>query len=121
KELLARAQPLSSRELVLARELAADTSLLEDPAFQQLPAEQQALIQETSYRLLRYHAVNRERDPDNAARDYRLLQANNRNPPPPLDIPPPPLSEDGQESRTWQLALGNLDGRDFAEYGLRMV
>ncbi len=121
KELLARAQPLSSRELVLARELAADTALLEDPAFQQLPAERQALIQETSYRLLRYQAVNRERDPDNAARSYQLLQAINRNPPPRLEIPTPPLPEDGHESRTWQLALGSLDGRDFAEYGLRMA
>ena len=121
KELLARAEPLDADELRLARALADDTSLLHGSACQALPAERQALVQETSYRLLRYQAVNRERDPDNAARSYELLQAINRNPPPRLEIDTPPLPEDGHESRTWQLAAGTQDYRAFAEYGLRMA
>ena len=121
KELLARAAPLERDELRLARTLAADTELLHSPAFQNLPAERQALIQETSYRLLRYQAVNQERDPDNAARSYRMLQAINQNPPPRLNMPTPALPEDGHQSRTWQLAVGSQDHRAFAEYGLRMA
>ena len=121
KELLARAAPLERDELRLAKALAADTDMLDSPAFCNLPDSRKALIQETSYRLLRYQAVNQERDPDNAARSYRMLQAINQNPPPRLDMPTPALPEDGHESRTWQLAVGSQDNRAFAEYGLRMA
>lgn len=121
KELLARAAPLERDELRLAKALTADTGLLESTAFQSLPAERQALIQETSYRLLRYQAVNQERDADNAARSYRMLQAINQNPPPRLGMPTPALPEEGHPSRTWQLAAGSQAHRAFAEYGLRMA
>ncbi|TKA93110.1 DUF4105 domain-containing protein [Halopseudomonas bauzanensis] len=121
KELLARAAPLQPKEVSWAQALAADTGLLEDAAFQTLPAERQALIQETAYRLLRYQAAGQERDAGNAARSFRMLQAINQNPPPRLEIATPTLPEDGHESRTWQLALGSQDHRSFAEYGLRMA
>lgn len=121
KELLARAAPLDSAEVSWAQQLAADPALLDSAGFQALPGERQALIQETSYRLLRYRATNQARDADNAQRSYRLLQAINRNPPPRLPMETPALPEEGHESRTWQLAAGTQDDRTFAEYGLRMA
>lgn len=121
KELLARATPLQPEEISWAQALAADTALLDSNGFRALADERQALIQETAYRLLRYQAAGRERDADNAARSFRMLQAINQNPPPRLDIPTPTQPEDGHESRTWQLALGSQDDRAFAEYGLRMA
>jgi len=33
----------------------------------------------------------------------------------------PGLPEDGHDSRTWQVGAGNRDGKNFAEYGLRMA
>ena len=121
KELLARAAPLQPEEISWAQAVAADTELLGDDGFNALPVARQAQIQETAYRLLRYQAAGQERDPDNAARSFRLLQAINQNPPARLEIDTPTLPEDGHESRTWQLALGSQDQRAFAEYGLRMA
>ena len=121
KELLARAAPLDRDELRLAKALTGDTELLQSLTFQALPAERQALIQETSYRLLRYQAVNQPRDADNAARSYRMLQAINQNPPPRLEMPTPALPEDGHKSRTWHIAAGSQGQHAFAEYGLRMA
>lgn len=121
KELLARAAPLQPEELNCAQALAADTQRLADAAYTALPPDRQALIQETAYRLVRYQAAGQQRDPGQAARSFDLLQAINRNPPPPLEITAPPLPEEGHESRTWQLALGSQDHRAFAEYGLRMA
>ncbi|HIZ50430.1 MAG TPA: DUF4105 domain-containing protein, partial [Candidatus Pseudomonas excrementavium] len=106
KELLTRAAPLQPEEVSWAQAQAADTQLLEDDGFKALPVDRQAQIQETAYRLLRYQAAGQQRDPDNAARSFRLLQAINQNPPPRLEIATPTLPEDGHESRTWQLALG---------------
>lgn len=121
KELLARAVPLNPAELSWAQALAANDEAPHDTAFAALPSERQSLIQETAYRLLRYQAAGQERDADNAARSYRLLQAINQNPPPRLKIDTPALPEDGHESRTWQLAAGSQEHRAFAEYGLRMA
>lgn len=121
KELLARAAPLQPEEISWAQAVAADTELLGDDGFNALPVARQAQIQETAYRLLRYQAAGQERDPDNAARSFRLLQAINQNPPARLEIDTPTLPEDGHESRTWQLALGSRDQRAYAEYGLRMA
>lgn len=120
-ELLARAALLDRDEIRWVQALATDTGLLESTDFQALPAGRQALIQETSYRLLRYQATNQERDADNAARSYRMLQAINQNPPPRLEIATPALPEDGHESRTWHLGVGSQEHRAFAEYGLRMA
>lgn len=121
KELLARAAPLDHTELRWVNTLAADTGLLESNEFLSLPTKRQALIQETSYRLLRYRATNSERNTENANNSYRMLQAINQNPPPRLDSDTPAFPEDGHESRTWHFALGGQGSRAFAEYGLRMA
>ncbi len=121
KELVARAEPLDRTELKLVLAIAKYEGALEEEAFEGLPEARQSLIQETAYRLLRYQAAGQERDPGNAARSYRLLQAINRNPPPRLDIATPTLPEDGHESRTWHLGVGSQGDHSFAEYGLRMA
>lgn len=121
KELLARASLLEPTEIRLAQSLAADTQVLEQTDFCQLPAQRQALIQETAYRFVRYQASGQERDTQSANRSYRLLQAINHNPPPSLTLPMPALPEQGHDSRTWQIAAGEQDGKHYAEYGLRMA
>ncbi len=121
KELLARASLLEPAEINLAQSLAADTQVLEQTDFCQLPAQRQALIQETAYRFVRYQASGQERDTQSANRSYRLLQAINQNPPPPLVLPMPALPEQGHDSRTWQIAAGEQAGKHYAEYGLRMA
>lgn len=121
KELLARANLLTPSEVSIAQALAADTHLLEQADYCRLPAERRALIQETAYRLVRYQASGQERDSDSAARSYRLLQAINQNAPPTLTVPTPTLPEQGHDSRTWQVALGEQDQRSYAEYSLRMA
>lgn len=120
RELLARAEPLQADEQVWALRLSEDPTQLSDADFLALPAERRALIQDTAFRLVRYHA-NREERSSNAQRSFQLLGAINRNPPPPLKVERPPLPEEGHESRTWQLAGGSRDDRAFAEYGLRMA
>lgn len=121
KELLASTSLLAPAEVNLAQSLAADTRILEQADFCNLPAPRQALIQETAYRFVRYQATGLERDTDSAGRSYRLLQAINQNPPPPLALPMPALPEQGHDSRTWQIAAGEQAGKYYAEYGLRMA
>ncbi|PJI47385.1 MAG: hypothetical protein CTR55_19580 [Pseudomonas sp.] len=121
RELLARGEPLSHDEQVLARHIADDDSQLQSPEFAALPADRQALVQDTAFRLVRYRATGQERDQSTAARSYNLLKAINRNPPPPLDVERPGQPENGHESRTWQLGAGSRDGEAFAQYGLRMA
>ncbi|WP_374440706.1 Lnb N-terminal periplasmic domain-containing protein [Pseudomonas panipatensis] len=121
KELLARAEPLNRAEKRLARRLADDDKLLDGSEFKALPADRQALVQDTAFRLLRYRATGKERDELDAARSYQLLRAINRNPPPPLPVERPGQPEEGHQSRTWQLGAGSRDGRAFADYGLRMA
>ncbi|UVJ43380.1 DUF4105 domain-containing protein [Pseudomonas sp. LS1212] len=121
RELLSRAEPLSDGEQAWVLNLSADTPLLQSPAFTALSAERRALIQDAAYRLERYRANGQERDPARSQRSFELLRAINKNPPPPLQIEPPGLPEDGHESRTWQLGIGTRDDRAFAEYGLRMA
>ncbi len=120
KELQARAAPLEPDEQAWALRLAEDADTLGDPAFAALPAARRALIQDTAFRLLRYRSSG-ERDAARSLRSYTLLQAINRNPPPPLSVERPDLPEEGHESRTWQLGLGSRDGEAYAEYGLRMA
>ena len=121
RELLSRAEPLSSDEQQWVLKVSADQKQLQTPDYLALPKPRQALIQDAAYRLERYRANGLERDANRSQRSFELLQAINRNPPPELDIPRPGLPEDGHESRTWQLGLGSRDDRAFAEYGLRMA
>ncbi len=121
RELLGRAEPLSSDEQALALALSNDTSQLQAPAFKATPKDRQALIQDTAFRLERYRATGQERDPARTQRSFELLRAINGNPPPPLTLDRPGLPENGHDSRTWQLGLGSRDDRAFAEYGLRMA
>lgn len=121
KELLARAEPLSRDEKRLALRLADDDRLLDSAALKSLPAERQALVQDTAFRLLRYRATGQERDENAAARSYQLLRAINRNPPPALRAERPGQPEEGHQSLTWQLGAGSRDGQAFADYGLRMA
>jgi hypothetical protein len=121
RELLARAEPLSKAEQQAALALGADTAQLESPAFQALPRERQALIQDAAYRLERYRATGQPRDAARTERSFELLRAINRNPPPPLTVERPGLPETGHDSRTWSLGGGSRDGQAFAEYGLRMA
>ncbi|MND98146.1 hypothetical protein D3C80_904860 [compost metagenome] len=121
RELLSRAEPLSDAEQQWVLAISADTALLQSAEFQALPGERRALIQDAAYRLERYRANGQERDPARSQRSFELLRAINKNPPPPLQIAPPGLPEDGHDSRTWQLGAGSRDDRAFAEYGLRMA
>ena len=61
RELLARGEPLSHDEKVLARHIADDDSQLQSPEFAALPADRQALVQDTAFRLVRYRATGQER------------------------------------------------------------
>ena len=121
RELLTRAEPLDKTEQQQVLALAADAGTLQSPAFNALPKERQALVQDAAYRLERYRATGQERDPQQAKRSFELLRAINRNPPPPLEVERPGLPENGHESRTWQLGVGTREDRAFAEYGLRMA
>lgn len=121
KELLARAAPLNPEERLWAKRLADDDALMESPDFQAFPPPRQAVILDTSFRLLRYRATGKPRDDQIAKRSYNLLRAINRNAPTAASIETPGLPEEGHPSRTWQLAGGSRDDRAFAEYGLRMA
>ena len=121
RELLARAKPLDANEQQWVLKVAADTGQLQNPAYSALPAPRRALIQDAAYRLERYRATAQERDPASAQRSFQLLRAISQNPPPELQVERPGLPEDGHDSRTWQVAAGNRDGKNFAEYGLRMA
>ncbi|PNG43581.1 hypothetical protein A1354_22410 [Pseudomonas asplenii] len=121
RELLSRAEPLTSEEQDWVLKVSADQQVLQDPTFKALPRVRQALIIDAAYRLERYRANGQERDPQRAQRSFELLRAINKNPAPELDIPQPGLPEDGHESRTWQAGLGTRGDRAFAEYGLRMA
>ncbi|QYY81254.1 Lnb N-terminal periplasmic domain-containing protein [Pseudomonas germanica] len=121
RELLSRAEPLTSDEQQWVLNVSADQQQLQNPAFKALPRDRQALIIDAAYRLERYRANGQERDPQRAQRSFELLRAINKNPAPELDIPQPGLPEDGHESRTWQAGLGTRGDRAFGEYGLRMA
>lgn len=121
RELLSRAQPLSSDEQQWVLKVSADQQVLQDPTFKGLPRDRQALIIDAAYRLERYRANGQERDPQRAQRSFELLRAINKNPAPELQIPQPGLPEDGHESRTWQAGIGTRGDRAFGEYGLRMA
>nr|WP_235978884.1 DUF4105 domain-containing protein [Pseudomonas carbonaria] len=121
RELLARSEPLDRAEKEQVLRIADDPTALADAAFTALPRDRQALVQDSAFRLGRYRAVGEARDAVAAQRSYALLQAINRNPPPPLEVGRPGQPEDGHQSRTWQLGIGSRDDRAFAEYGLRMA
>ncbi|WP_086792870.1 DUF4105 domain-containing protein [Pseudomonas sp. SCPG-7] len=121
RELLSRAQPLSSDEQQWVLKVSADQQVLQDPTFKALPRDRHALIIDAAYRLERYRANGQERDPQRAQRSFELLRAINKNPAPELQIPQPGLPEDGHESRTWQAGIGTRGDRAFGEYGLRMA
>ncbi|MBH3427040.1 DUF4105 domain-containing protein [Pseudomonas alkylphenolica] len=121
RELLERAKPLDDNEQQQVLAVSADTAQLQSPEFTALPRERQALVQDAAYRLERYRANGRERDPERSKRSFELLRAINRNPPPELEVERPGLPEDGHDSRTWQLGAGTREDRAFAEYGLRMA
>lgn len=121
RELLGRAEPMSSDDQAMALALSNDTAVLQSPAFAAVPKARQALIQDTAFRLERYRATGQERDPDRTRRSFELLRAINQNPPPPLILERPGLPENGHDSRTWELGAGSRDDRAFAEYGLRMA
>jgi hypothetical protein len=121
RELLSRAEPLTSEEQDWVLKVSADQQQLQSPAFKAQPRDRQALIIDAAYRLERYRANGQERDPARAQRSFELLRAINQNPPPELDIPQPGLPEDGHESRTWQAGIGTRGDKAFGEYGLRMA
>ncbi|MBK5303919.1 MULTISPECIES: Lnb N-terminal periplasmic domain-containing protein [Gammaproteobacteria] len=121
RELLSRAEPLTSEEQQWVLKVSADQKQLQTPAFKALPRDRQALIIDAAYRLERYRANGQERDPQRAQRSFELLRAINQNPPPELEIPQPGLPEDGHESRTWQAGIGTRGDKAFGEYGLRMA
>ncbi|WP_237885023.1 Lnb N-terminal periplasmic domain-containing protein [Pseudomonas sp. PGPR40] len=121
RELLNRAEPLTSEEQAWVLKVSADQKQLQTPAFKAQPRDRQALIIDAAYRLERYRANGQERDPQRAQRSFELLRAINQNPPPELDIPQPGLPEDGHESRTWQAGIGTRGDKAFGEYGLRMA
>ena len=121
RELLSRAQPLTSDEQQWVLNVSADQQVLQDPTFKALPRDRQALIIDAAYRLERYRANGQERDPQRAQRSFELLRAINKSPAPELQIPQPGLPEDGHESRTWQAGIGTRGDRAFGEYGLRMA
>lgn len=121
RELLARAAPLNDQEQALAKSLGAGSGTPNDAALAALPRDRQALVLDTAYRLQRYNATGEARDAQRSQRSFDLLQAINRNPPPPLMVERPGLPEEGHPSRTWELGLGSRDDRAFAEYGLRMA
>lgn len=121
RELLSRAQPLSSDEQQWVLNVSADQQVLQEPTFKALPRDRQALIIDAAYRLERYRANGQERDPQRAQRSFELLRAINKNPAPELQVPQPGLPEDGHESRTWQAGIGTRGDRAFGEYGLRMA
>ncbi|MGF6490264.1 DUF4105 domain-containing protein [Pseudomonas frederiksbergensis] len=121
RELLSRAEPLTSEEQEWVLNVSADQTQLQTPAFKALPRDRQALIIDAAYRLERYRANGQERDPQRAQRSFELLRAINQNPPPELEIPQPGLPEDGHESRTWQAGIGTRGDKAFGEYGLRMA
>jgi hypothetical protein len=121
RELLSRAEPLTSEEQEWVLKVSADQKQLQTPAFKALPRDRQALIIDGAYRLERYRANGQERDPQRAQRSFELLRAINQNPPPELEIPQPGLPEDGHESRTWQAGIGTRGDKAFGEYGLRMA
>ncbi|WP_448111624.1 Lnb N-terminal periplasmic domain-containing protein [Pseudomonas lini] len=121
RELLSRAEPLTSEEQDWVLKVSADQKQLQAPAFKARSRDRQALIIDAAYRLERYRANGQERDPQRAQRSFELLRAINQNPPPELDIPQPGLPEDGHESRTWQAGIGTRGDKAFGEYGLRMA
>jgi len=121
RELLARAAPLDGDEQQWVLKVSADQKQLENSQYLALPKERRALIQDAAFRLERYRANGLERDTERSQRSFDLLRAINKNPPPPLEIERPGLTEDGHESRTWQLGAGSRDDKAFAEYGLRMA
>lgn len=121
RELLSRATPLESEEQQWVLKVSADQKQLQNSDYLALPKERRALIQDAAYRLERYRANGLERETERSQRSFELLRAINQNPPPPLDIARPGLTEDGHESRTWQLGAGSRDDQAFAEYGLRMA
>ncbi|CAI8963027.1 DUF4105 domain-containing protein [Pseudomonas sp. IT-347P] len=121
RELLSRAEPLSSDEQQWVLNVSADQQQLQAPVFKAMPRDRQALIIDAAYRLERYRANGQERDPQRAQRSFELLRAINKNPAPELEIPQPGLPEDGHESRTWQAGIGTRGDRAFGEYGLRMA
>jgi hypothetical protein len=121
RELLSRAEPLTTEEQDWVLKVSADQKQLQDPAFKAQPKDRQALIIDAAYRLERYRANGQERDPQRAQRSFELLRAINQNPAPELDIPQPGLPEDGHESRTWQAGIGTRGEKAFGEYGLRMA
>jgi hypothetical protein len=121
RELLTRAAPLSHDEEQWVLKVSADQKQLQNSDYLALPKDRRALIQDAAYRLERYRANGQERDSERSQRSFELLKAISRNPPPPLEVERPGLTEDGHESRTWQLGAGSRDHKAFAEYGLRMA
>jgi Domain of unknown function (DUF4105) len=121
RELLTRAAPLSDDEEQWVLRVSADQKQLQNSDYLALPKERRALIQDAAYRLERYRANGQERDVERSQRSFDLLKAISQNPPPPLEVERPGLTEDGHESRTWQLGAGSRDHKAFAEYGLRMA
>ncbi|APC17413.1 hypothetical protein BLL42_17330 [Pseudomonas frederiksbergensis] len=121
RELLNRAKPLSDDEQQWVLKVSADQKQLQEPTFQALPRDRQALIIDAAYRLERYRANGQERDPQRAQRSFELLRAINQNPAPELSIERPGLPENGHESRTWQAGIGTRGDKAFGEYGLRMA
>ncbi len=121
RELMSRVASLTLAEQRWVERLAEQTQARDEPAFQALSAERQALILDGAYRLVRYQAASQERNPATAQRSFALLQAIHANPPPALAIQPPHRPEDGHRSRTLEVALGSRDKQAYAQYGLRMA
>ncbi|MBB3102337.1 DUF4105 domain-containing protein [Azomonas macrocytogenes] len=121
RELMTRIKPLNHDEQQWVSKLAEDEHYLQDPAFLALPVERRALIQDGAYRFIRYKVTSKERDADAARRSYSLLQAINRDSPPPLEIQRPERPESGHKSRTFEFGVGSREDRAYAEYGLRMA
>nr|MBV6631005.1 DUF4105 domain-containing protein [Oceanococcus sp. HetDA_MAG_MS8] len=116
----ARLAALPPEQQPWVKKLAADTSLLDHPDFQSLPAEQQAVIIDTAYEYLRFNNSKAALQPAVAARSHRLLRAINAGvATQPADPPRPGAPEESHHSRQLSLRLGERDGQGFSELGLR--
>jgi len=121
-ELQALSDRLSEDERALARRLADNPQLADQPLFTDYPRSRQALMARTAYRYVRF--VNRKaaRSDDVAGRSFALLTLMNRLPEvtataAPTKAPP----EVGHGSQMLAASAGQRGGDDFGEFTYRLT
>lgn len=120
-ELEAFSDQLSGEEQALARKLADNPALAEEPDFKARPAERRALMVQTAYRYLRFAHRKEERSEELAGQSFALLRLMSALPavaPPPVEKAPP---ESGHGSQMIALAGGQLGSDDFGELNYRLT